>query len=51
MGHLAGRASEVRRLTGDLEIEDGETRRLLGWDPLASPAEAMRLTAAWFKSR
>jgi UDP-glucose 4-epimerase len=50
-GRLAGREPEVRRLTGNLEIDDGETRRLIGWAPRIRPDEAMTLTAAWFKSR
>jgi nucleoside-diphosphate-sugar epimerase len=49
-GRLAGRASEVRRLTGDLEIDDSETRRLLEWAPRATPDDAMKQTAAWYRA-
>ncbi|MCC7252670.1 NAD-dependent epimerase/dehydratase family protein [Hyphomicrobium sp.] len=50
-GLLTGRAPEVRRLVGDLEIDDGPTRRLLGWTPAVATDEALARTAAWFKAR
>jgi nucleoside-diphosphate-sugar epimerase len=50
-GRLAGRAPELRRLTRDLEVDDGETRRLLGWEPRVTVAEAMQRTADWYRSR
>jgi len=48
-GRLAGRAAEIRRLTGDLEIDDSDTRLTLDWAPRTRMDEAMRLTAAWFR--
>ncbi|MDQ8699863.1 NAD-dependent epimerase/dehydratase family protein [Hyphomicrobium sp. LHD-15] len=51
IGRLTGRTAEVRRLTGNLEIDDGETRRLLAWEPRVSAGEAMKLTADGYRSR
>ncbi len=50
-GRLTGHKSEVQRLVGDLEIDDSETRRLLGWKPKVTMSEALSETARWFKSR
>mgnify|MGYP001031521812 CR=1 FL=1 len=50
-GRITGRQAEVRRLVGDLRIDDGETRRALAWTPRVSRDEALRRTAAWYKSR
>jgi nucleoside-diphosphate-sugar epimerase len=50
-GWILGRQAEVRRLVGDLEIDDGETRRLLNWTPCVSHDDAMKATAEWFRSR
>lgn len=50
-GTLLGRADEVQRLVGDLEINDDLTRSLLGWSPPTSMSETLEATAAWWKSR
>lgn len=44
LGRLAGRAEEVERLVGSLEVDDARTRALLGWVPrwtLEAGIEAM----------
>lgn len=51
VGRLTGRSAEVRRLTGNLEIDDGATRRLLVWEPRMSASAAMKLTAEEYRSR
>jgi nucleoside-diphosphate-sugar epimerase len=50
-GSLTGRQSEVERLIGDLEIDDGPTRTDLGWKPRLGMAEALAETARWFRTR
>jgi len=39
------------RLTGSLEVDDGELRRRLGWRPPYSFEEGLTATAAWYRSR
>ncbi|MFA5950233.1 MAG: NAD-dependent epimerase/dehydratase family protein [Hyphomicrobium sp.] len=50
IGRAAGRSDETRRLTGNLRIDDSDTRRRLGWQPGIGMEEAMQLTAQWFKA-
>jgi nucleoside-diphosphate-sugar epimerase len=45
-GWLTGRRAVIDRLCGSLEVDDGETRRLLGWQPPLSVDEALRQTVA-----
>ena len=37
------------RLTGSLEVDDGELRRSLGWRPPFSFEEGLKRTASWYK--
>ena len=40
-GLLFGRSADVERLCGDLEVDIGKARRLLGWTPPLSAREAL----------
>lgn len=51
MGTLFGRADEMQRLVGDLEINDDLTRSVLGWSPPMGMMETLDATAMWWKSR
>jgi nucleoside-diphosphate-sugar epimerase len=39
------------RLTGSLEVDDGDLRRSLGWRPPFSLEEGLRATAEWYRQR
>ena len=51
LGALIGRADEVARLTGSLEIDSTRIGRELGWAPPHSPEQGFRETADWYNSR
>jgi nucleoside-diphosphate-sugar epimerase len=38
------------KLTGSLEVDDGDLRRSLGWRPPFSFQEGLGVTAAWYKA-
>lgn len=44
-GHLTGRADQVERLTGSLQIESGKIRRELGWAPPYTLQDGLQATA------
>jgi nucleoside-diphosphate-sugar epimerase len=48
-GSVARRKDEVMRMTGDLEIDDGDTRRLLDWSPPVDMESELAATARWFR--
>lgn len=48
-GRLASRAGEVRRLLGNLEIDDSPTRATLSWAPKFGLAEGMRITTERYR--
>jgi nucleoside-diphosphate-sugar epimerase len=50
-GRMTGLAGEVERLVGNLEIDDGATRELLGWKPARGMDEVLAETAAWWRAR
>ena len=50
-GELAGRQSQVRRLTGSLEISINKVRELLNWAPPQSLEDGIRSTAEWYIKR
>jgi nucleoside-diphosphate-sugar epimerase len=50
-GRWTGHKSELQRLVGDLEIDDGETRARLGWKPKSAMSGALAETARWFKAQ
>lgn len=48
---LGGRAALAQQLLGNLELDIGKNRDMLGWVPPLALAEEMRRTAAWFLAR
>lgn len=44
-GRLTGRADQIERLTGSLQIDSGKIRRELGWTPPYSVSQGLQLTA------
>lgn len=48
-GRLASKTGEVRRLVGNLEIDDSETRAVLGWTSRVKLVEGLQVTADWFR--
>ena len=50
-GSITGRAAEVERLIGSLQVDITHTREVLGWTPPVSVDEGLRTTAAWYLNR
>lgn len=51
MGTLAGRAAEVERLLGSLQLDVTRIRAHCGWAPPVQRDEALARTAAWYARR
>jgi len=47
---LLGREHIYQRLAGNLQVDASETRALLGWEPPVGVDEALRETAAYYRS-
>jgi nucleoside-diphosphate-sugar epimerase len=50
-GRMVGRAAEVARLCGSLEIDISATRRELDWSPVLSVEDGLARTADWYRGR
>ena len=50
-GKITGRAAEVERLIGSLQVDITHTREVLGWTPPVSVDEGLRATAEWYLNR
>lgn len=50
-GRMTGRAAEVARLCGSLEIDISATRRELDWSPVLSVEDGLARTADWYRGR
>ncbi len=50
-GTLFGRRGEMERLCGDLVVDDGAARTLLGWTPPFSVVDGLKATAGWYHDR
>lgn len=50
-GRITGRAAEVERLIGSLQVDITHTREVLGWVPPVSVDEGLRTTAEWYLNR
>ena len=48
-GRLIGKAGQVERLLGSLQVDSGKIRRELGWVPPFSMEEELRATAGWYR--
>ncbi len=48
LGRLSGRAAQVRRLVGSLEIDSSEICRELAWAPPCSMSKGLQETANWY---
>ncbi|MBU0689950.1 MAG: SDR family oxidoreductase [Gammaproteobacteria bacterium] len=51
LGRLAGRAGQVERLLGSLQIDSGKIRRELDWKPPFTLQQGLQETAAWYQSK
>jgi nucleoside-diphosphate-sugar epimerase len=50
LGRLMGKASEVERLVGTLQVDLADSHELLGWSPPQTVDQGLRETADWFRS-
>jgi nucleoside-diphosphate-sugar epimerase len=50
VGRLVGRADDVRRLCGSLQVDASRTRRVLAWSPRIGVDEELQNTARYFLS-
>lgn len=50
-GRITGKAAEVERLIGSLQVDITHTREILGWTPPVSVDEGLRQTAQWYLSQ
>lgn len=50
-GRAFGFGDAVARLVANLEVDDSETRRVLGWSPAFSAEAAFAATAAWYREQ
>jgi len=50
-GRLTGKADQVERLLGSLQIDSGKIRRELGWTPPHTLDQGLRATAVGFRGR
>jgi len=48
---MLGKSSEMRRLTGSLQVDTRRIRDELHWRPCHTPAEGLEMTARWYDSR
>lgn len=48
LAKLAGRGGDLARLSGSLRVDDGATRRLLGWQPGVPFEAGIRAMAEWY---
>ena len=49
-GRLAGKADQVERLLGSLQVDSGKIRRELGWTPPFTLEQGLQATADWHRS-
>lgn len=51
VGALLGKRAVMERICGSLQVDIGETRALLGWNPPVNVDKALALTAAGFRQQ
>lgn len=49
-GKLIGKAGQVERLLGSLQIDSGKIRRELGWTPPYTLQQGLQATAEWYRN-
>lgn len=50
LGQVTGKAAEIERLVGTLQVDLADSRELLGWSPPQTVDQGLRETADWFRS-
>jgi nucleoside-diphosphate-sugar epimerase len=51
VGRLLGRASQVERLAGSLQVDSSLIRRELDWQPPCTLQQGLRATAEWYREQ
>lgn len=49
-GRLIGKAGQVERLLGSLQVDSGKIRRELGWTPPYTLRQGLQATAEWYRN-
>jgi len=49
-GRLTGKADQIERLMGSLQVDSGKIRRELGWAPPYTLEQGLRATADWYRA-
>ncbi|MBN3808165.1 NAD-dependent epimerase/dehydratase family protein [Paraburkholderia sp. Ac-20347] len=49
-GRLTGRSAQVERLVGELRVDSGRIRSVLGWSAPYTAEQGLRETASWFRA-
>ncbi|TAJ80684.1 MAG: SDR family oxidoreductase [Gallionellaceae bacterium] len=49
-GRLTGKADQVERLLGSLQVDSGKIRRELNWIPPCTVQQGLQATAAWYRT-
>jgi nucleoside-diphosphate-sugar epimerase len=49
LGQVTGKAAEIERLVGSLQVDLADSRELLGWSPPQSVDQGLREAADWFR--
>jgi nucleoside-diphosphate-sugar epimerase len=50
LGRLTGKAAEIERLVGTLQVDLADNYEVLGWSPPQTVDQGLRETADWFRS-
>jgi len=50
LGRMTGKAAEVERLIGTLQVDLADSVEVLGWSPPQTVDQGLRETADWFRS-
>lgn len=50
VGLLTGKAAQVERLLGSLQVDSGKIRRELGWTPPYTLQQGLQATAEWYRN-
>jgi nucleoside-diphosphate-sugar epimerase len=50
IGVITGRAEQIARLTGSLQVDVSSIKTILDWQPPFSPRQGLEQTVAWYRS-